>query len=96
VSSTLRGFPFEIETAKSALKDFAKLDSKMMIRVQEAINTLALTGVGDVQMLEAPFDDAWRLRVGKYRVKFELEGGVISILGVEKREDAYRKGSRKS
>ena len=96
MSRILQGHPFRIENTRIAEKHFQKLDVKTSIRIQEAIVELALTGVGDVLMLKPPFDDAWRLRVGNYRVKFDLESGVMTILAIEKREDAYRKRSRKS
>lgn len=45
--------------------------------------------VGDVKQL-ANFTPEYRLRVGDYRVLFEIEGNTIVVYGVRHRREAYR------
>jgi mRNA interferase RelE/StbE len=47
------------------------------------------TGHGDVKRLQG--SDQSRLRVGDYRVRFQvLENGILRIVHVRHRKDAYR------
>jgi mRNA-degrading endonuclease RelE of RelBE toxin-antitoxin system len=40
--------------------------------------------------LHGELHDAFRLRVGEYRVLFTLEDGAMRIFGVRHRSEAYR------
>ena len=44
---------------------------------------------GDVKQL-TNFTPEYRLRVGDYRVLFEIEGNTIVVYGVRHRREAYR------
>jgi mRNA interferase RelE/StbE len=76
----------------SAIKDLQKLDAKMRERVVVAVERLAEADFGDVRRLSG-FDDEWRLRVGKWRVRFtyRFDPPSIHILRVLPRGEAYRK-----
>lgn len=51
---------------------------------QEEINTVA-------KKLENSKIGEYRLRVGDYRILFDLKGNEIIILGVQHRKDVYKK-----
>lgn len=82
---------YEIEFTTAAARDFKKLDPQVCRRIVPAIEALAddprPTGVkklkGEV--------DLWRIRVGDYRIIYEIEDAklVIYVLRVSHRKDAY-------
>ena len=73
-----------------ALGDLQALDARVAERVLRAINRFAETGHGDVRRLQG-IDQEWRLRVGAWRVRFELErqSQIMHILRVLHRSRAY-------
>lgn len=79
-----------IEWAKSAAKALGKLERAERRRIQDAVHRYAECGAGDVKKLQGT--EGYRLRVGLYRVVFELEHGrlVILVLRVSHRREVYR------
>ena len=77
-----------IEWSKEALNELMKLPKNLRERIFKTVERFDLTGYGDLKRIKE--FDAYRLRVGKYRVIFKMRGDVIFIVHVIKREDAYR------
>jgi len=73
------------EEARDQLRGLPKLVRKSMGRCLDILqNNLS----GDVKKLTAQ-QHKYRLRVGSYRVLFELEGRVIFVYAVKHRREAY-------
>ena len=86
-----------VRFTRSADKDLRRLDHRAAQTIVASLETYAVTGVGDVKMLEG-FGGVFRLRVGAYRASFTLVNKrplVIEVVEVIKRGDAYKKKSRK-
>ncbi len=74
------------DQAKGELR---RIDREQARRILVEIARYGETGQGDVQQLKA--SDQYRLRIGNYRVRFKaLENGVLRILHVRHRKEAYR------
>jgi mRNA interferase RelE/StbE len=77
-----------IEFKPKAMKDLKAIDardrSKIISRIEGLENDLA----GDVKKL-TNFTPEYRLRVGDYRVLFELEAGRVVIYRIKHRKNAY-------
>jgi mRNA-degrading endonuclease RelE of RelBE toxin-antitoxin system len=75
----------------TAERDFGKLDSDGRRRVQLSISRYATDNLGDVRRLQNVTPPEYRLRVGKWRVRFRLDhdGRTMQILHVLRRDDAY-------
>ncbi len=59
------------------------------ILILEGLTHYGATGQGDLKQLRGSSD--FRLRLGDYRVRFQrLENGVLRILQVKHRREAYR------
>ena len=75
-----------------AKKDVEKLDSQIKKRLQKKLKEIALGS--DVKSLAkrlVNFDDAdYRLRVGDYRITFDLNANVIAVVRIRHRKDVYR------
>lgn len=80
-----------VEWAKRALKELARLDRPTQERIVAAVLELASSGRGDVRRLKASAGDAYRLRVGTWRVIFAYQGDAsLLVLRVRSRSDAYK------
>jgi mRNA interferase RelE/StbE len=72
-----------------ARKDLKELGSENLRRVLEKIEALADNLAGDVKRL-TDYTPEFRLRVGDYRVLFEIDGSTIIVYRVVHRREAYR------
>lgn len=80
----------EIEWTESSLEDMAALDKGIARRVKQTVERFAETGAGNVKKLQGIEPPEYRLRVGDYRARFELDGETVRILRVRNRREAYR------
>jgi mRNA-degrading endonuclease RelE of RelBE toxin-antitoxin system len=77
--------------APRALKELARLDHGEQNRVRQAVEAFASESKGDVLRLQNITPPEYRLRVGKWRVRFWLdhERRAMHILHVLRRDEAY-------
>lgn len=71
-----------------ATKALERLPIDLQIRVRRAIDNLADDLAGDVKKL-SQFQPAFRLRVGDYRVLFDILKDEIHIKKIAHRRDVY-------
>ncbi len=80
---------YGIEFKPRALKDIKALPSGESRRIVAKTEALRAGLAGDVKKL-TNFTPEYRLRVGNYRVLFEVEGGAVVVYRVLHRKDAYQ------
>jgi mRNA interferase RelE/StbE len=68
----------------------ADLDRGIARRIKHSVERFATTGAGNVKRLQDIDPPEYRLRVGDYRVRFELDGETMRVLRVRHRREAYR------
>ncbi|WP_402464902.1 type II toxin-antitoxin system RelE family toxin [Isoptericola aurantiacus] len=82
--------PYRVEIQRRALKEIAKLDAKMRQRIGEAIDELATDPrpQGGKKLVGR---EAWRIRVGSYRVLYDIEDDVlvVRVVRVAHRREVY-------
>ena len=79
---------FQIEFKSRAIKDLRDLDADTKARIVSKIEGLGDNLAGDVKRL-TNFTPEYRLRVGTYRVLFEIEADRVIIYRIKHRRDAY-------
>ena len=79
---------FQIEFKSRAIKDLRALDTDTKARIVSKIEGLEDNLAGDVKRL-TNFTPEYRLRVGTYRVLFEIEADRVIIYRIKHRRDAY-------
>ena len=84
----MSGRSLHVEFKPRAVKDLEALDRATARRVLEKISGLENNLAGDVKRL-TNFTPEYRLRVGDYRVLFELEGDRVIIYRIKHRSRAY-------
>ena len=73
-----------------SMKDLKKVPFAFRRRIVHKIEEMGDNLTGDVKRL-TNFTPEYRLRVGDYRVLFEIEDGTIVVYRVRHRREAYRK-----
>lgn len=80
---------YTVELKRTALKDLAQIDKKDADAILKKIYSLRKGLVGDIKKLKN-YNPGYRLRVGNYRVLFELEGLHIEVANIFHRKEAYK------
>ena len=82
--------------ARRALRDSDRLDPKARKRIVEALERYAETRHGNVKKLSGIDPPEYRLRVGPWRARFELDQatGILTVLHVFRRSRGYKQRSR--
>jgi mRNA interferase RelE/StbE len=80
---------YDVRFKPRAVKDIKSLTSRIQGRVLGRIEEMSDDLKGDVKRL-TNFTPEYRLRVGDFRVLFEIEGETIIIYRVRHRREAYR------
>lgn len=83
---------YRVEIARRAIKTIAKLPRKEQLRVRAAIDLLAEEPRPPGCAALAGEDSVYRVRVGDYRILYEVvdERLVIQVVRVGHRRDVYR------
>ena len=72
--------------SRRAAKAISKINNPFKKNIKEAVEKLP---AGDVKKLQG-YRNAYRLRVGDYRILFDMHNGKIEIIDVLPREAAYK------
>ena len=79
---------YHIEYGETALEELDQLPPKQRAQILRKIERLQRGLHGDIKRLREA-EAAYRLRMGDYRVLFDVEGSVIVIRRVGNRKDIY-------
>jgi mRNA interferase RelE/StbE len=72
-----------------AAKSLGDIPEPARSKIRNAISGFANGAPADVKKLAG--SAAWRLRVGSYRVVFDHDGAVLTILDIGSRQGVYKK-----
>ena len=79
---------YTIEFKPAAIRDLRRLSPPVARRILAKIEAMRDNLAGDVKRL-TQFTPGWRLRVGDWRVLFDVDGSVITIWRIVHRSAAY-------
>ena len=81
---------YTVDLKPRAIKDLARLDKRDASRITDALERLRVDLGGDVKKL-TNLTPEYRLRVGQYRVLFEIENSAqVVVYRIVHRREAYR------
>lgn len=80
---------YTVEFKPRAVKDIEAFPSKTQSRILSRIEEMSDNLSGDVKRLTDSTPE-YRLRIGEYRVLFEVEKKVIVVYRIRHRREAYR------
>jgi mRNA interferase RelE/StbE len=79
---------YSVELMPKAVKDLNKLPKQDAGKIVAQMQSLENGLTGDIKML-TNFTPEYRLRVGSYRVLFEINGHKIIVYRIMHRKEAY-------
>ena len=79
---------YRIQLSDAAKEDLRALPKELRRNIGHRIDLLKDGFTGDVKKLHG-LHQHYRLRVGEYRVLFQLKGSLIDIYAVRTRQEAY-------
>ena len=84
--------PYKIEIVKSADKESQKIEKKFLRRIVASIKTLEEDPFSFHSKKLVGSDSNYRLRVGQYRVLYEVnvKNKIITIFRIRHRKDSYK------
>ncbi len=84
--------PYRIEFAPKAERNFKDLNKPIQSRLARRIDLLAENPFPQGTRKLAGEEDLYRLRVGDYRIIYQVQGRrlVVLIVGIGHRRDVYR------
>ncbi len=85
----MKEIKFALKFKPKAAKDLKQIPKGRVVKILEKIEKLQFGLQGDVKRL-TDFTPEYRLRVGNYRVLFEVEQSKIIIYRILHRKDAYK------
>jgi mRNA interferase RelE/StbE len=80
---------FTIELKDRAIKDLKSMPKQDAQRIVQKIKVLENGLSGDIKRL-TNFTPEYRMRIGDYRVLFEVDEPVITVYRIKHRKEAYR------
>jgi mRNA interferase RelE/StbE len=81
---------YNIQYDPKVFKQLSKLDKNEVKAILEKIENFAQEPViTQIKKLKSPFDGAYRLRAGNYRVAFYLDNDLMLISKVAHRKNVY-------
>jgi len=80
---------FSIELKSKAIKDLKSIPKPDAQKIVQKVKNLENGLSGDIKRL-TNFTPEYRMRVGNYRVLFEIEESLIIVYRIKHRKDAYR------
>ena len=80
---------YDVQFKPKAVKDIGRLPTRIQAQILAGIDEMSNDLRGDIKRLTNSTPE-YRLRVGDYRVLFELEEKTIVIYRIRHRREAYR------
>ena len=80
----------QIKIDNSAIKELSKINKSDAIKILAKIETLKdFPNISNLKKL-TNFQPPYRLRVGKYRVLFDIEDNILTVYKVKHRGQVYK------
>jgi mRNA interferase RelE/StbE len=80
---------FQLVISNRFRRDLRRLDAALHRRVLEAIEPLQENPYQGSQLTNVRIGQ-WRIRVGDYRIRYDIEGNRVLLYRVRHRKDIYR------
>lgn len=81
----------DVQFSRKALKFLHAADRITKQRIQESMNgLLEVPPKGDIKAMQGQPSGTFRLRIGKYRIVYEVVSDVLRILNIGSRGDIYK------
>lgn len=82
---------FIVQLTTTASKQYKHINNPFRNNIAEKIDLLAAKGLklSNIKALKGNYSGLYRLRVGNYRIIFDIEKNIITIISILHRKDSY-------
>jgi mRNA interferase RelE/StbE len=80
---------YELFISNRFRRDLRRLDAQVHRRVLAALDALQANPYQGQQLTDVQIGQ-WRIRVGDYRIRYDIEGDRVLLYRVRHRQDIYR------
>lgn len=80
---------YELVISNRFRRDLRRLDAQTHRRILDALEGLQENPYQGSQLTNVPIGQ-WRMRVGDYRIRYDVEGDRVLLYRVRHRKDIYR------
>ena len=70
-------------------KKYNHLYQKILLDVYPILKNNPYFGA-NIKKLKGEYKDVYRIRIGDYRLFYKIEGAMIFVIDIERRQDAYK------
>ena len=82
---------YQIVPTKTFLKDLEKrVNSQYALQIEKEIDELGKNPYQGMKLASIKIGK-WRIRIGDYRIRYDVEGDKVVLLRILHRKDIYRK-----
>ena len=82
---------YQIAPTKTFLKDLKKrVNPQYALQIEKAIDELGKNPYQGMKLASIKIGK-WRIRIGDYRIRYDIEGDKVVLLRILHRKDIYRK-----
>jgi mRNA interferase RelE/StbE len=81
---------FKVKLSRPAEKELFSLDKIAVGRIWPKIRSLADNPYPKGSLKLSGVEDSYRIRVGKFRVIYKIDGNEVTVVGIKPRKEAYR------
>ena len=82
---------YQIIPTKTFLKDLEKrVNPQYVLQIEKAIDELGKNPYQGMKLASSKIGK-WRIRIGDYRIRYDIEGDKVVLLRILHRKDIYRK-----
>jgi len=81
---------FKVELSRPAEKELLALSKQTVGRVWPKIKSLADNPYPKGSLKLSGIENSYRIRIGKFRVIYKIDGNVVTVVGIKPRKEAYR------
>jgi len=80
---------FNLEWKENAIKELTKLERNIASRIYKKVSSLK-ENINSADIKRLKNSDLFRLRIGDYRILFEIKKDIITILKIGNRKNIYK------
>jgi mRNA interferase RelE/StbE len=81
---------YQLVPTKTFLKDLKRVDPKLKKKISKALDSLQADPFQGKKLMAIEIGK-WRMRIGDYRIRYDVEGNLIILYTIRHRKDIYKR-----
>ena len=81
---------YQLVPTKTFLKDLKKVDPKLKEKISKVLDSLQADPFQGIKLTAIEIGK-WRIRIGDYRIRYDVEDNLIILYTIRHRKDIYKR-----